>query len=72
MDEKQLRRKDVLKVVRTVFEILVILAVVLWAAVSLVSHRSRQRIINADAELDCTMIPCDEVVGAEPRVRRRL
>ena len=64
MDEKQLRRKDVLKVVRTVFEILVILAVVLWAAVSLVSHRSRQRIINADAELDCTMIPCDEVVGA--------
>ena len=70
MDEKSLHRKNILKVLRTIFELVVIVAVVLWAVFSLVRYRSQQRILHADAELDCTMVPGEEIVGGSIPVVR--
>ena len=63
MDERKIHRKNTFKVFRTIFEILVIAAVILWAVLSLTRYSKRQRIQREDAELDCTMISGDEIVG---------
>ena len=69
MDERKLHVKDVFKVVRTVLEILLIIAVVFWAVWSLVSYRSKQRVLMEEAELDCVMVNSDEIVaGFNPAV----
>ena len=64
MDEKKLHRKNVSKVIRTIFEILFILGVIVWAVSSLISERTRQRLLYTGAELDCVMVPSDEIVGS--------
>ena len=63
MDERKLHRKNIFKIVRTILEILIIAAVIIWAVWSLVSYRSKQHVLHADAERECTMIPSDEIVG---------
>ena len=69
MDERKLHAKNVFKVVRTVLETLLILAVIFWAVWSLVSYRSRQRVLTEEAELDCVMVNSDEIVaGYKPTV----
>ena len=67
MDEQRLRRKNVFKVIRTVFEILVIAACIFWVVRSLWSYRS----VVYQVELDGTaagtaepaMISGREIVG---------
>lgn len=63
MDEQKLARKNVMKIVRTVLEIVLVVLVILWAVLSLVRHDAQQRLLREDAELDCTMIPSDEIVA---------
>lgn len=63
MDERKLRRKNVMKVVRSIFELAVILAVIVWAVVSLVRYRARESLLREDSELDCVMLPGSEVVA---------
>ena len=63
MDERKLRRKNVMKVVRSIFELAVILAVIVWAVVSLVRYRARESLLLEDSELDCVMLPGSEVVA---------
>lgn len=62
MDERKLARKDAMKIVRTVVELLLVAAVILWAVLSLVRYNAKQRSTRVDAELDCTMIPGEEIV----------
>lgn len=62
MDEQKLARKNALKVVRTILEILIIAAVIFWAVASLMRHSAKTRIQKAEAELECTMIPSAEIV----------
>lgn len=63
MDEKKLHRKNVFKVIRTIFEILFIIIVLAWAVTSLVSEHTRQHLLYTGAELDCAMVTSDEIVG---------
>lgn len=63
MDERKLHRKNIFKIVRTILEVMIIAAVIVWAVWSLVSYRSKQHVLRADAEMECTMIPSDEIVG---------
>ena len=63
MDERKLHRKNVLKIIRTIFELLLIVGVIVWAVVSLVRQRSREHLLYAGAELDCAMVSSDEIVG---------
>ena len=67
MDDRWLRRKNRMKVVRTVFELIVIIAFLTWVVVALLNHRYRQKLAQPDAELDGVLIPCEEIVaGLEP------
>ena len=69
MDNQKLRVKNVFKLVRTVLEVFVIVFVIVWAVWSLVSYRSEQRVLKAEAELDCAMVSSDEIVaGYKPTV----
>lgn len=63
MDEKSLRRKNTMKVIRTIFEILFILGVIAWSVTALVTEHDRQRLLYTGAELDCAMVSSDEIVG---------
>ena len=63
MNERKLRRKNRMKVVRSIFELAVILAVITWAVVSLITYRNQMSIDQPDAEKNCVMVPCAEIVG---------
>ena len=59
MDNQKLRKKNVFKLLRTVLEVFVIVFVIVWAVWSLVSYRSEQRVLKAEAELHCAMVSSD-------------
>ena len=63
MDERKLKRKNVFKLLRAILEALIIVFVIVWAVWSLVSYRSRQRLLHAGAELDCAMVSSDEILA---------
>lgn len=62
MDEKRIKRKNVFKVIRSVLETLIILAVVLWGLWSLVEYRRQSRVMTDNLPVTCVMIPSDEIV----------
>ncbi|MDO4989287.1 MAG: hypothetical protein Q4E45_02165 [Eubacteriales bacterium] len=66
MDERKLRRKNTLKIVRSVFELIVIIAVILWAVLSLVRQRSTESLLREESEAECVMVPSSEIVGDWP------
>ena len=66
MDERKLRRKNTLKIVRSVFELIVIIAVILWAVLSLVRQRSTESLLREESETECVMVPSSEIVGDWP------
>lgn len=69
MDNSKLRVKNAFKLVRTVLEAIAIIFVIVWAVWSLLSYRSEQRVLKAEAELNCTMVSSDEIVaGYKPTV----
>ena len=61
MDEKRIKRKNVFKVIRSVLETLIILAVVLWGLWSLVEYRRQSRVMTDSLPVTCVMIPSDEI-----------
>ena len=62
MDEKRIKRKNTFKVIRSVLETLIILAVVLWGLWSLVEYRRQSRVMTDSLPVTCVMIPSDEIV----------
>ena len=62
MDEKRIKRKNTFKVIRSVLETLIILAVVLWGLWSLVEYRRQSRAMTDSLPVTCVMIPSDEIV----------
>jgi len=62
MTDAQLRRKNIFKVLRTLLQIVIILAALTWVVWSLARYHYIQRVLGADAELDCTMVSSREIV----------
>ena len=62
MDEKRIKRKNTFKVIRSVLETLIILAVVLWGLWSLMEYRRQSRVMTDSLPVTCVMIPSDEIV----------
>ena len=62
MTDAQLRRKNIFKVLRTLLQIVIILAALTWVVWSLTRYHYIQRVLGADAELDCTMVSSREIV----------
>ncbi len=63
MDEKKLRRKNRLKVVRTVIELVIILAVVAGAVAALISYRYQEKQLHPDPELNAVMASGSDVIA---------
>ncbi len=68
MDSLSLRRKNRFKVVRTVFELIVILAFITWVVVSLLAYRYKQKLAQPDAELDGILVSGSEILDGQTPV----
>ena len=62
MDEKRLKRKNTFKVIRSILEALIILAVLFWGLRSLVEYRRQSKVTTEELPITCVMIPSDDIV----------